>query len=92
MLTIRRTGSFKDDLKRCIRRGYPMEELNAVVTVLASGGQLDAQYLDHPLSGKLKDYRECHIRPDWLLMYCISGDCLILTLLRTGTHADLFSR
>lgn len=67
-----------------------MKELETVVTKLANGEQLDEQYQDHPLSGQWKGHRECHINPDWLLIYYHNNDVLVLTLARTGTHSDLF--
>ena len=91
MLTIKRTSCFKDDLKRCIKRHYPIEELEYVVDTLAAESQLDEKYHDHPLSGNWAGYRECHIRPDWLLIYGIDDNKLILSLTRTGTHAELFN-
>jgi len=60
--------------------------------MLAAGQTLPEEYNDHQLTGNLKDYRECHIQPDWLLMYCIEKNILVLTLQRTGTHSDLFDK
>ena len=60
--------------------------------MLATGKTLPDEYNDHQLTGSLKNYRECHIQPDWLLMYRIERDILVLSLQRTGTHADLFSK
>ena len=90
MLTIHRTSSFKADLKRCIRRHYPMAELEAVVDTLAAEEKLDPRYKDHALTGDYADFRECHIRSDWLLVYAVDEGNLILTLTRTGTHHDIF--
>ncbi len=59
--------------------------------ILQSGGELDKKYHDHELKGKYKNFRECHIQPDWLLIYLIENDILTLTLIDTGTHADLFN-
>lgn len=61
-----------------------------VIEILANGGKLDAKYRDHDLSGNYKGTRECHIEPDWLLIYEIKEDILVLMLSRTGTHSDLF--
>jgi len=84
------TGRFKKDLKSIIKRGYDVEFLNAVVSVLISGEQLADKYKDHSLIGNWANYRECHITPDWILIYKIEDNLLVLTLTRTGTHADLF--
>ena len=72
------------------KRGKDMNKLVYVINELASGRQLDEKYCDHQLKGKLKDFRECHIESDWLLMYQIFEDVLILSATATGTHADLF--
>lgn len=84
------TSRFKKDYKMSQKRGLDMSQLENVVEILASGEALPEKYLDHPLIGDYKGYRECHIRPDWLLVYKIQDDILILTLARTGTHSDLF--
>ena len=81
---------FKKDYKLAKKRGYNMGLLKEVIDILASGEQLPQKYLDHALSGEYKGYRECHIEPDWLLIYKIEKDLLILGLTRTGTHSDLF--
>ena len=65
--------------------------LKDIVTKLANGEPLDARHKDHPLSGDWIGHRECHIQPDWLLVYRIENDILVLTLSRTGTHSDLFN-
>jgi mRNA interferase YafQ len=67
-----------------------MDLLETVVAKLAAGEALDAKHNDHPLKGKFQGCRECHIAPDWLLIYRIHGKTLFLYLTRTGTHADLF--
>ena len=90
MYEIKRTGQFKKDLKSAISRGYDMNLLQTVVDTLAEGKKLDTKYNDHELSGNWKGYRECHILPDWLLIYQYSKTELILYLTRTGTHSDLF--
>ena len=90
MLEIVMTGAFRRDLRRCVRRGLPREELETVVSALAARKPLDAKYRDHALSGEYAACRECHIRPDWLLIYRVGEEELILVLTRTGTHADLF--
>ena len=87
---IQRTSQFKKDFKLAVKRGCSVEKLQQVVTILASGDMLPDEYSDHPLRGNYSGYRECHIEPDWLLVYKISENILVLTLYRTGTHSDLF--
>lgn len=84
------TSLFKKDLKTAKKRGYDLSLLNDVVDTLASGQPLAEKYKDHSLIGNYKGCRECHITPDWLLIYEISNNELILYLARTGTHSDLF--
>ena len=81
---------FKKDYKLLKKRGYNMELLKKVVDILARGESLPEKYQDHPLSGNYKGTRECHIEADWLLIYRIEKDLLVLALTRTGTHSDLF--
>lgn len=88
MLTIRRTSKFKKDYKRWIRRSREVGKLEQIIELLATGRKLDAKHRDHVLLGEFNDCRECHIEPDWLLVYKRTGKELIL--IRTGTHADLF--
>jgi len=87
---IKRSSAFKRELKTVRKRGYNMDELNKIVDDLADGKPLDPKYRDHALVGNWKGYRECHITSDWLLIYKIEANVLILTLQRTGTHSDLF--
>ena len=89
---IERTSQFKKDYKLAIKRGCNIEELKKVVTLLANGEPLPEKYRDHDLtnSRNYKNMRECHIEPDWLLVYKITESVLILSLNRTGTHSDLF--
>ena len=84
------TTKMKKDVKRMKKRGKDISLLTSVLSVLASGNILPPQNRDHQLSGNLEDFRECHIEPDWLLVYRIEKDKLILTATETGTHADLF--
>lgn len=84
------TGRFKRDLKLARKRGYDLSLLGVVVNMLAAGNELPEKYRDHSLSGNFAGCRECHITPDWLLIYEISNEELILYLTRTGTHSDLF--
>jgi len=86
---IERTSRFKKDYKLVKKRGYDIGLLGTVVTILAEGETLPARYKDHPLRGSHKGLRECHITPDWLLVYEIDDDTLFLYLTRTGTHSDL---
>ena len=90
MLTIKYQTAFKRDYKRIKKRGYDMRLLEKTIELLASGDGLPQEYKDHTLSGDYSGCRECHITPDWLLVYEISDSELILYLLRTGTHSDLF--
>ena len=90
MLTIKYETTFKKDFKRIVRRGYDIRLLEAVIEILASGQTLPERYKDHRLIGEFADCRECHITPDWLLVYKIDNNELILYLTRTGTHSDLF--
>lgn len=84
------TGRFKKDLKSMIKRGYNIDLLGFVVDTLAAGQDLPAKYKDHALAGNYKGCRECHITPDWLLIYELDGDTLFLYLTRTGSQSDLF--
>jgi len=84
------TTQFKKDVKTIEKRGYKINLLTAVIEKLANGETLDECYLDHPLKGDYIGCRECHITPDWLLIYRISEKTLFLYLTRTGTHSDLF--
>ena len=84
------TSAFRRDLKTAIKRGYDIELLGFVVDNLAAGKKLPEKFRDHNLTGEFKGCRECHITPDWLLIYEVSNEELILYLTRTGTHSDLF--
>jgi len=87
---IKMQKEYRRNRKLCKKRGRDMELLDYVVNQLANGQRLEAKYNDHKLHGNYKDYRECHIEPDWLLIYKIENDKLILTLTNTGTHSDLY--
>ena len=87
---VRPTTAFKKDYKCAIKRGLNIELLNHVVVLLAAGAPLPEQNQDHALSGAWVGYRECYILPEWLLIYRIEDDVLILTLTYPGTHSDLF--
>jgi len=86
---IERTSRFKKDYKLIQKRGYDIKLLKTVVEILATGEILPAKYKDHPLRGSYKGLRECHIAPDWLLIYETDNNMLYLYLTRTGTHNDL---
>ncbi len=83
------TSRFRKDVKRLQKQGLPMDELFSVLDDLLAGEELSPRYRDHALSGKHTGFRECHIRPDWLLIYLVSEKELILTASRTGSHSDL---
>lgn len=84
------TGRFKKSLKLAKKRGLDINLLDRVVTRLQNNIPLEEKYQDHELKGKYQEFRECHIQPDWLLIYLKKDDVLTLTLVDTGTHADLF--
>jgi addiction module toxin, relE/stbE family len=90
MYKIRPSAKFQKDLKRIQKRGYDITLLKDVLNLLVNGKVLPIKYKDHNLSGNFKGCRECHITPDWLLIYEIAENELILYLTRTGTHSDLF--
>lgn len=90
MLTIKFHSSFKKDYKRVVKRGYNIKLMENVIKKLAKQEQLPKKNRDHALSGDYVGFRECHITPDWLLIYEIEQNELILLLTRTGTHSDLF--
>ena len=91
MLEIEFTNKMKRDVKLMKKRGKDISELTETLNLLASRKPMPKRYHDHQLSGDLKDFRECHIEPDWLLVYRIFKNKLILSASGTGTHADLFS-
>lgn len=86
---IKFTNAFKKSRKLMQKRGMNLQLLDEVVTKIANGETLEEKYRDHQLSGELKGFRECHIKPDWLLIYLVEDDILVLTLVDTGTHSDL---
>jgi mRNA interferase YafQ len=88
MRRIAQRKQFRDDIKRQKRRGKDIEDLIAVVELLAEQGSLPAAYRPHKLTGEWRGVWECHIEPDWLLIYAVAEDEVLL--IRTGTHADLF--
>ncbi|MBR5346515.1 MAG: type II toxin-antitoxin system YafQ family toxin [Deltaproteobacteria bacterium] len=86
------TTQFKKDLKSAKKQNKNLDSLFEVVSILADGGKLGAKYRDHDLSGKYRGTRECHIEPDWLLVYEIRNDVLVLMLYRLGSHSELFRK
>ena len=88
--TIQTSNKFKRDLKLVQSRGYKIDLLTDIINKLASGEPLDEKNRDHDLQGNWEGYRECHIQPDWLLIYKVDNNELILWMTRTGTHSDLF--
>ena len=90
MLTIKYQTAFKRDYKRIVKRGYDTRLLEEVIEMLAEQKPLPEKFRDHDLTGNYKGCRECHILPDWLLVYEANNDELILYLIRTGSHSDLF--
>ncbi|RGO05413.1 MULTISPECIES: type II toxin-antitoxin system YafQ family toxin [Megamonas] len=90
MLKIKYHSKFKKDIKTIKKRNYDLSKLQKVIEILAEEKTLPAKYKDHSLTGIYQDFRECHILPDWLLIYRIAKDILTLVLSRTGTHSDLF--
>lgn len=89
MLELKLTAQFRRDYKLMRKRGYYTSLLADVLNRLRAGETLEAKYRDHPLTGNMAGQRECHVRPDWLLIYEVTPEALILTAVRTGTHADL---
>lgn len=86
------TSRFKKDYKLAIKRGLDINLLDNVIRLISAGHSLPEEYCDHQLTGNWKGFRECHIEPDWLLIYRIEKNILVLTLSRTGTHSDLFDK
>lgn len=89
---VKPTTLFKKDYKQAIKRGLKIKLLDDVVAALAMGEKLPEKNRDHALTGDWIGHRECHIQPDWLLVYRIEDNVLVLTLARTGTHSDLFGK
>lgn len=90
--SIQFTNQFKKDLKLAKKQGKDLDKLFEVINILANGEKLDTKFKDHDLSGSYKGTRECHIEPDWLLIYEIGNSALILMLYRLGTHSELFKK
>jgi mRNA interferase YafQ len=90
--TVKPTTQFKKDYKLAIKRQLDIEQLDAIIAALAMGETLPEKNKDHALTGNWIGHRECHILPDWLLIYRLEKDVLVLVLSRTGTHSDLFGK
>lgn len=90
--TVKFTAQFKKDFKLTMKRGSKIELLEEVITILAMGEALPEKHKDHALTGNWVGHRECHVLPDWLLIYRVEDEVLVLTLIRTGTHSDLFGK
>ena len=89
---VKPTTQFKKDFKLAMKRSMKIELLEEVIAMLAMGEALPDKHKDHALTGNWVGHRECHILPDWLLIYRIEDEVLVLTLARTGTHSDLFGK
>ena len=91
MLKIRYRKQFKKDYKRAMKQPeHTSDQISSVIQLLANEEPLPASCCDHPLTGNYAGFRECHIQPDWLLIYKVEADILTLTLTRTGSHSELF--
>lgn len=90
--TVKVTSQFKKDYKLIMKRGMKISLLDDVIALLSCGEALPEKYRDHPLINNWNGHRECHILPDWLLIYRIENDVLVLTLSRTGSHSDLLDK
>lgn len=89
---VKYTSTFKKKYKLMKKRGLDIQLLDNIITKLAQGKTLDEKYHDHALSGNYIGFRECHIKPDWLLLYYVNNNILVLTLVDTGSHSDLFNK
>lgn len=90
MLKLEMTSKFRKDYKLCKKRGLNLDLLSEIIKKLLKEEPLEAKHHDHALTGTYDGFRECHILPDWLLVYAVDHDKLVLTASRTGTHSDLF--
>ena len=92
LLTLRATNAFRKDVRRMHKRGADLSKLNEIVELLRTQQEPPISCQDHALTGAYTGYRDCHIAPDWILIYKIKKDALILVAARTGTHSDLFKK
>ncbi len=90
MYSVRYTAQFKKDLKLCVKRGLDIDLIRTAITILAENGKLPQSYKPHVLHGKRDGQWECHIKPDWLMVWEQSDEELTILMLNTGTHSDLF--
>ena len=90
MYTLKFTNQFKKSYKLMIKRGKDISLLDNIIETLRKGETLEAKYRDHALEGAYRGFRECHIQPDWLLVYFVENKTITLTLVNTGSHSDLF--
>ncbi len=86
---VKPTNAFKKAYKKCIKQNLDISLLDDVIQKLASGQTLEPKYRDHALTGIYTGFRECHVKPDWLLIYRINNDILVLTLIDTGSHSEV---
>ena len=91
-LQVQWTTQFKKDYQSAMKRGRNIAALDDTVRMIANKMPLPQKFRDHALTGSYKGFRECHIEPDWLLVYAVEKNVLTLTLFRTGTHSDLFKK
>ena len=91
MYKIKFTATYKKSYRKAIKRGLDISILDNVVNLLRQGKELGSKYKDHMLKGEYIGFRECHLKPDWLLIYLVEDDILTLTLIDTGSHTDLFN-
>ena len=92
MFSLEYSGQFKKDLKLVAKRGLDIDAIYKVINILENDGQVPAEYRPHILKGDWKGIWECHIQPDWLLLYDITDSIRLIRLVRTGTHSDLFKK
>jgi len=92
MMKINRTSRFKKEYRQMMKREYDAKLFAFIVGEIVNGRPLAEKYNDHALKGNFDGFRECHIQPDWLLIYIVENDILTLTLTRTGTHEDVFKK
>ena len=91
MYSLKFTSQYKKNYKLMVKRGANMKLLEEVISTLMDGKTLDKKYKDHKLTGIFEGFRECHIQPDWLLIYLVEEEVLTLTLIATGSHSDMFN-
>lgn len=92
MYTVKFTSDYKKSFKKIKKRGLDTSLLDEVIDKLRKGKKLEAKYQEHILTGNYKGFYECHIKPDWLLIYYFQKDVLVLTLVDTGSHSDLYNK